>query len=142
MSETPTYAAKTPLRASQNAGQPQLSMAISMPFSLPLPEFQPVSVINNGFSSSGFSWSCVPSMSTSMLLLFASLRPLDIGFVGLAFVSREVTAYSQSFAAVSQSSTVPSLDMGLLIPRLAMGVCIELSPKRSFSLEFGDERTP
>jgi len=117
-------------------------MAISMPFSLPLPEFQPVSVINKGFSSSDFSWSCTPSMSTSMVLLSASLRPFDIGFPGFAFVSRDVMAYSQSFAAVSQSSTVPSLDMGLLIARFARGVCIELSPKTSFSLEFGDERTP
>lgn len=119
-----THEAKTPFRASQNAGQPQFSIAISIPFSRSL--FQPVSVISRGFSCNGFSRSSTPSIFTSSL--FGSFKPLDARGPGFAFVSREVIAYSHRFAAVSQSSTVPSLDITLLIDILGRDVCIELSP--------------
>lgn len=49
------YATKTPFLASQYAGQPQFSMATSMPLSRSFPEFQPVSVMSSGFSPNGFS---------------------------------------------------------------------------------------
>ena len=60
---------------------------------------------------------------------FGSLRPLEASGVGFVLVSRDVIAYSQRFAAVSQSSTVPSFDMTLLMDILGKGMFIELSPK-------------
>lgn len=60
---------------------------------------------------------------------FGSLRPLDASGVGFVFVSRDVIVYSHRFAAVSQSSTVPSFDITLLIDILGNGMFIELSPK-------------
>ena len=124
-----TNAARTPFLASQNAGQPQFSMAISMPFSRSLPAFQPVSVMSRGFSASGFSCSSTPSIVMSPPGSLISLRPFEASGVGFVFVSREVIAYSHKCAAVSQSSTVPSFDMTLLIEILGNGVFIELSPK-------------
>ena len=105
-------------------------MAISMPFSRPLPEFQPVSVMRRGFSSKGFSLPSTPSISIvyPSSFMLRSLRPLASGFRGLGFVSRDVIAYSHKFVAVSQSSTVPSFAMGLLIDMPDRGLCIELSP--------------
>lgn len=64
-----------------------------------------------------------------MMSSFGSLRPLEASGVGFVFVRRDVIAYSHRFAAVSQSSTVPSFDMMLLIDILGNGVFIELSPK-------------
>ena len=136
-----TYAARTPLRASQNAGHAQFSIAISIAFSRLFPEFQPVSVISKGFSSSGFSCSSTPSISTSISPFDLSFRPFVIGLPGLAFVRREVIAYSHRFVAVSQSSTVPSLDIGFSIDMLGNGVCIDWSPKRHFRSE-SEDRTP
>ena len=121
-----TDAARTPFLASQKAGQPQFSMAISMPFSRSLPAFQPVSVMSRGLSARGFSCSSTPSIAISSL---GSLRPLEASGVGFVFVSRDVIVYSHRFAAVSQSSTVPSFDITLLMDILGNGVFIELSPK-------------
>ena len=124
---------RTPLRASQYAGEPQLSIAISMPRSLSFPAFQPVSVMSIGLSLNGFSCSSTPSIFTSSFSV--SFKPLLASGLGFAFVSRDVIAYSHKFAAVSQSSTVPSFDMTFLIEILGNGVCIELSPKRILLLE-------
>lgn len=44
-------------------------------------------------------------------------------------MSRDVIAYSQRLATVSQSSTVPSFDMTLLIDALRSVILIELSLK-------------
>ena len=126
MGDGETNAARTPFLASQKAGQPQFSIAISTPFSRSLPAFQPVSVMSSGFSASGFSCSSTPSIVTSSP---GSLRPFEASGVGFVFVSREVIAYSHNSAAVSQSSTVPSFDMTLLMDILGNGVFIELSPK-------------
>ncbi len=121
-----TNAARTPFLASQKAGQPQFSMAISIPFSRSLPAFQPVSVKSRGFSARGFSCSSTASIAVSSLW---SLRPFEASGVGFVFVSRDVIAYSHRFAAVSQSSTVPSFDITLLIDIFGKGMFIELSPK-------------
>ena len=65
-----------------------------------------------------------------MISSFGSLRPLEASGVGFVFVSRDVIVYSQRFAAVSQSSTVPSFDITLLIDILGDGMFMALSPKR------------
>lgn len=105
------YADSTPFLASQKAGTPQLSIAISMLFSLARAGFQPVSVMSSGFSTIGLS-----SSSISSICPFASsssFRPFSLGSPARLFVSRDVIAYSHILVAVSQSSTVPSFDMGL-----------------------------
>ena len=58
-----------------------------------------------------------------------SLRPLDASGVGFVLVRRDVIVYSHRLAAVSQSSTVPSFDIILLIDIFGNGVFIALSPK-------------
>ena len=104
-------------------------MAISIPFSRFLPAFQPVSVIRRGFSSSGFSCSSASSIFISISdLSLGLLDPLVIGFRGFGFVKRDVIAYSHRLVAVSQSSTLPSFDIGLAIEIPSRGLCIELSP--------------
>lgn len=50
--------------------------------------------------------------------------------MGFVLVSREVIAYSHRFAAVFQSSTVPSFDITLLMDIRGKGMFMELSPKR------------
>ena len=84
--------------------------------------------MSNGLSPSDFS--CVSTPSIATMSSFGSFRPLDASGVGFVFVSREVIVYSHRFAAVSQSSTVPSFDMMLLIEIFGKGMFIELSPKR------------
>ncbi len=121
------HAESTPLLASQKAGAPQFSMAISIGFSLPLPVFQPVSVMSSGFSSRGFSCVSTPSISCLSSSVF-SLSPLVRGLLALALVSLEVMAYSHRLVAVSQSSTMPFFEIGLPISMLGEGVCIAFSP--------------
>lgn len=121
------YADSTPLRASQKAGVPQFSMAISMGFSLPLPVFRGDSVMRSGFSSNGLSCVSIPSISSFISSVF-SLSPLVIGSEGLVFVSREVMAYSHRFVAVSQSPTRPLSKKGFSISMLGKGLWIAFSP--------------
>lgn len=121
-------AAQTPLRASQKAGQPQFSMAISMAFSRFLPAFQAGSVMRRGFSSKGFSWFSVLVRSLSSYISWSLRSSFTRGLRGRGFVRRDVIAYSQMLVARSQSSTVPSLAMGFRMSMPGRGLCIELSP--------------
>jgi len=119
-------AAITLLRASQKAGQPQDSMATSMDFSRFLTLFQAVSVMSNGCSPSVLSPSSTSSIGTS-----AVFKPFVRGSDCLNVVSREVIAYSHSCVAVSQSSTMPSFDMGFRISKPLRGLWISSSPNVS-----------
>ena len=112
-------------------------MAISIAFSRFLPEFQSGSVISRGLSANRLSCcDSLASLSSSIACapfspspsLATSFRPLAIGLRALGVASRDVIAYSHSFVAMSQSSTVPSLPIGFRICIPARGRCTALSP--------------
>lgn len=134
------HADSTPLRASQKAGVPQFSMAISMGFSLPLPALRGDSVMSSGFSSKGLSCVSIPSISSLLSSVF-SLSPLVMGSEGLVFVRREVMAYSHRLVAVSQSSTRPLSEKGFPISILGRGLCMAFSPYECFGWA-SEERIP
>ena len=127
----------TPVLPNQNAGVPQLSIAISTHLSRDFWLVLPGSVMRTGLSLIDLSCSSTFSISTSICSPFCavpSLRPFFRGFEDFGLINLLVTLYSQSLLATSQSATqssVPSPASGCLISRCGIGLCNAFSPKRS-----------